>query len=183
MSLGLFQFQFPIYQPTIHIIPVFPRKRIVDLDIDAIEILLVTARRFFRNNLFPIEIFFDGKQDLIGIDRLYQIIGDFIADRLIHNIFFLTLGYHDDRSLRSKFLDTAQRFEAAQSRHIFIEDYQIEMPGLDLIESIAAIGHGNDLIPFLAKKQDMRFQQIDFIIGPKNDFTLHIATTGYLRQI
>ena len=74
MSLGLFQFQFPIYQPTIHIIPVFPRKRIVDLDIDAIEILLVTARRFFRNNLFPIEIFFDGKQDLIGIDRLYQII-------------------------------------------------------------------------------------------------------------
>ena len=41
-------------------------------------------------------VLFDGKEELVGIDGLDEIVRYLVAYRLVHDAFLLALGNHDD---------------------------------------------------------------------------------------
>ena len=72
------------------------------------------------DDIVLMQIFLDRKKQLIRVDRLDQIVGDFVSDSLIHNAFFFALGDHHDRHCRSDFFNGGECFEAGQTGHILI---------------------------------------------------------------
>lgn len=183
MTARLFEFELPEYQLAVHLVPVVPRERVVYLHADAGEFLLITARCFFRDDFPAIEIFLNRQEYLVGVDRLDEIIGNLVADGLVHDVLLFALGNHDDGNMWRHLLDAGEGFKATQSRHVLIENYQVEMLFLHLFEGIEAVVYGNNLVSLLAKENDVGLQQIDLIVGPKQGFTLHTAYVGFLRQI
>ena len=46
-----------------------------------------------------------------------------------------------------------------------------------LVQSFAAAHHGDDLIALLLQEKDVRFQQVDFIVGPQYCYFIHAFIT------
>lgn len=76
-----------------------------------LELLSIVARCLFQDDLFVVEIFLYGEENLIGIDRLDEVIGYFVSDGLVHDVFFFALGDHDDGNLGIFHLDLAEGIE------------------------------------------------------------------------
>ena len=96
-----------------------------------------------------VEIFLYGEENLIGIDRLDEVIGYFVSDGLVHDVFFFALGDHDDGNLGIFHLDLAEGIEPAQSRHVFVEDNEVEGLMSCFFKRISSIRYSCDFISFL----------------------------------
>ena len=107
-----------------------------------------------------------GYKYLIRIDRLYEIVGNLAAHCLIHDILFLTFSDHYHRDVRKTLLYHRQSLETGESRHILIENNEVEWLGKGHVESVAAIIGRGHIVALVSQKEQMRFQQVDFIIGP-----------------
>ena len=95
------------------------------------------------------------QQDLVGIDGLDQVVGNLLADGLLHDILFLALGHHDDRQRGLQFLDLLQGLQSAESGHLLIEEHHVETPFATLVHGIRAVGHRHHLVAFLLQEQQM----------------------------
>ena len=100
--------------------------------------------------------------------RIWFVVGDVVADSLIHNVFLLAFGNHYYRCLRGYFFDALKGFEASQTRHVFVEYYEVEMPCGHKFKCVAAVVDCHGIVAFRAEKQDVGLQEVDFIVGPKN---------------
>ena len=70
IAFGLCKFQFPEHELFVNVEPVVPRIGVVYLATNVLELLSIVARCLFQDDLFVVEIFLYGEEDLIGIDRL-----------------------------------------------------------------------------------------------------------------
>ena len=161
------QFQFPVYKSLIHIRPVLPRLTVEDLHGDLLEVLLILTLRHLRLDLPAVDVLLQCQQDLVGVHGLDQVVGNLLADGLFHDVLLLTLRHHDHREGRLQFLDAAQRLQSVQSRHLFVEQHQVEVMLFAQVDGIAAVGDGHHLIALLLQEKQVRLQQFDLIIYPK----------------
>ena len=60
------------------------------------------------DNLLAVDVLLQRQQYLVGIDGLDEVVGNLLADSLVHDVFLLTLCHHDDRHLRCHLLDALQ---------------------------------------------------------------------------
>ncbi len=112
------------------------------------------------------QCFFQRQQYLVGVYRLYQVIGYLASYGLIHDVLLLALGNHDDGGERRCLLYHGERFKSRQSGHVLVEYYQIVTAFGNEVESVATVVGGRDIISFSVKEEDMGLQQVYFIVGP-----------------
>ena len=114
------------------------------------------------------EVLLYREKNLVGIDGLYEIVGDFIPDGLIHYVLFFALGYHDHGNLRSEFFYPLKRFESCQAGHILVEDNEVERLAADELEGVAAVVGGNGFVTLRAEEQYVGLQKVYFVVGPED---------------
>ncbi|MPM03587.1 hypothetical protein SDC9_49854 [bioreactor metagenome] len=120
----------------------------------------------FSLDFFFMNIFLQSQQNLTGIYRFGEIIGNFAANSHIHEIFLLTFRNHDQGHIRMNFLNQRNGFQSAQTRHVFIQEDDVKTFFFTQIHRIFAIGCRNHLISFFFQKKHIDFQQVNFIISP-----------------
>ena len=111
-------------------------------------------------------VLFDRQQDLIRIDRFDQVVGNFRADRLVHDVLLLAFGDHNDRGHRPDLLDARQGFETGQTGHHFVEDDQIVLFRSSQIDRIVPVVAGLDVVPFPLKEQNVGLEEVDLVVDP-----------------
>jgi antitoxin (DNA-binding transcriptional repressor) of toxin-antitoxin stability system len=121
-----------------------------------------------------VQVFFNGKQQLIGVNGLNQVIGYLMTDRLIHHILFFALGNHHHRQRWADVTNGSQRLQPRKSGHIFIEKDNIERLFMAGIDSILSADNGNYLKSLVLQKEDMRLKEINFVVCPE-DFIFFIT--------
>ena len=101
------------------------------------------------------QVFLDREKYLIGVNRFNEIVGYFVANSLVHNIFFLTLGNHYHRYFGVSFFDAAQCLQTAQSGHILVQNYQVEFLFFAHLKGIDTIRYGCEIVSLLCEKKYM----------------------------
>ena len=94
-------------------------------------------------------VLFDGKKQLVRVDRLDQVIGDLIPDSLVHDAFFLAFGNHDDRNIGIDLFDLCQCLQTGQTRHVLVQEYDVERLIPATVDSILPADHRNHFISFI----------------------------------
>ena len=166
--VGTRQFQIPIDQAAVHLLPLFGVHTVRQLHAYLAKLLLVVLRTVLALQPTPLGVLLHRQQQLTGRHGFNQVVADFSAEGVIHNMFLLALGNHHHRQLRPALLDELQRVDAAQAGHLLVEEHQIGHHRLQLVERVASALHGHHAIALLLEVQYMGFQQVDFIIGPKD---------------
>ena len=115
----------------------------------------------------------DGQQDLVGVDWLDEVVADFGANGLLHDVLFLAFGDHDDRQLWPFVLDPLQGFNAVDARHVFVQKNHIKGVGFYLFEGFHPAVDTGHVVSLFLQKHDVRLQQIDFVVCPKNVWSSH----------
>ena len=113
------------------------------------------------------DILLERQQYLIGVYRLYQVVGNLLSDGLLHNVLLLALGnhHHSDRGIN--LLEFAQGFETADTRHLLIQQHQIEVALTAQVEGIGTVANGHDLIAFLLEEHDVALELLNLVVYPK----------------
>ena len=112
-------------------------------------------------------VFLDGQQQLIGIDRLDEVIGDLVANRLVHDALLLALCHHHHRHIRVDLFDQRKGLQACQAGHILIQEDDVKRLLLAAVNRILSTDYSHHLVALILQKKDMRFQEVDLIIRPK----------------
>jgi hypothetical protein len=76
------------------------------------ELLLETRGSCFVDDLVLVDVFLQGQQHLHGIDRFDQVVGNFMTNGLVHDVFFLAFGDHYHRQGRKQGLDLVKGLDA-----------------------------------------------------------------------
>ena len=71
------QFEFPMHQPAVEFLPLVGGKLFAQLHADAPEVLAVAGLCHLLHNLALVYILFECEQYLLGVDGLYQVVGNF----------------------------------------------------------------------------------------------------------
>ena len=88
-------------------------------------------------------------------------------------MFLFALGNHYHRHARIEPLDFGQRVEATDARHILVEKHQVDVAIGQFVEGFAARGYRYDFVALVFKEKDMRFEEVDLVVGPKNSYLVH----------
>ncbi len=95
---------------------------------------------FSATKSFVIDDLFETQQHLVGINRFDQVIGDLAADGIIHQVLRFIFGDHHHRDLLIDLFYFGQCFQTGNTRHGFIEQYNIERVIFHKIHRIKPIG-------------------------------------------
>ena len=173
-AVCLGELQLPIGKPFVNFYPFVQRQRVVDLHAYLAEVLLVGACLLLGHYLLLVQVLLQGKQNLCGVDGLYQVIGNLGPDGLLHDILLLALGDHDYGHTGGLLLDAVQCLQSVQAGHVLIQQNEVEGLFCATVQGIIAVGHGFYDIPFFLQIQDMCFQQLYLVIYPKQSVCSHI---------
>ncbi len=89
-----------MHKSLVHLYPVFIRAAIAYLHGYLLEVLLVARLGHLSHYFLSMYILLQRQQYLVGVNRLYQIVGNLRPDGLIHNVLLLALGHHNHRHRR-----------------------------------------------------------------------------------
>ena len=142
------QFHFPEHQTPIQIHPIGNAGGIIDGHRQPSELMTIVGSSRFADQSVAVQVLFQRYEYLIRIDRLDEVIGDFITYGLIHNIFLFALSDHYHRYVRLALLDGRESLEASQTRHLLVEYNQIEMSRSAHIQGIAPAHSRGHVIAF-----------------------------------
>ena len=170
--IGFVQFQFPENKLLIQFRPFLMIHVVVDLNHNLLEFLTIGAAGFFRNEPFIVDDFFEGKQYLIGFHRFDQVVTDLRADGFIHQILFFIFGDEHHRNIFDDF-QPRKRFQSGNAGHTFIQKNYVVVVLFYFVQCIMTVGNRIYRIAFLLQEHDLRFQEIDFIVGPENFYDRH----------
>ena len=163
------QFEVPMHQPLVDVLPILPVEPVHQAHAQFAELPLVVAHGLLTDQPLLIEDLLEGKQDLVRVQRLDQVIRHLGTDGLLHDVLLLALGDHHAGQVGTLVLDTLQCFEAGQARHVLIEEDDVDdavaVQGLD---QGGAIGEARDLVSLALKEQDVGLQEVDLIVGPED---------------
>ena len=118
--VGLIEFNFPINQFLINFFPLFKTKFIGNSHPNLHKFTLITLRSSLTYKSFFIKIFLYTQQNLVWIYGFNQVIGNFTANCLFHNMFFLIFSNHDYRNVWAILFNLSKRIKSRNPRHIFI---------------------------------------------------------------
>ena len=161
------QLEFAVNQTAVQLVPLLNSIGRVNALRQGVKFLAVIAGGLLRHKAVGVQYLFDCNQYLIGVHRLYKVVGDFVSYGLIHDVFLLALGNHYHRQQRKLLLYQRQGFKTGQAGHILVEHNKVERLRLDQFERIAAIVGGCDLITSVTQKHQVGFEQVDFIVSPQ----------------
>ena len=113
------------------------------------------------------DVLLQRQQYLVGVDGLDEVVGNLLADSLVHDVFLLALGHHHHRHLRRHFLDAFQGLQTAQARHHLVEQYQVESSFLTFLNGIGAIAYRHDFVAFLFQKEQVGTKQLYLVVSPE----------------
>ena len=167
VALGAGQFQFPAHQQFINVCPIVSGAAVGYLHRDVLEVLLVTTLGHLCHYLPLVDVLLQSEQYLDGVDRLDEIVGDFRADSLVHDVLLLALGDHHDRGCRLNLFQFLKCFKSANARHHLVEQNEVKSALVALVDGIGAVSHRHHLISFLLKEHDVRTKKLYLVINPK----------------
>ena len=156
ISIGGGKLQFPIHDSSVEFGPVVESAAVIDLSGDSPEFLAVVGGGLIGHKFFGVQILLNGEENLVGVNRLNEIVGDFIADSLVHDVFLFAFRDHDHRHSRCDLLHLRKRFEARQSGHILVEDNHVKVLAFGERKRVAAVVGCNHIVAFAFKEKDMR---------------------------
>ena len=111
---------------------------------------------------------------MVGVDGFDEVVGDFGADGLVHDVLFFGLGDHDDGDVGLLLLDAGECFEAGEAGHVLVEDDEVEVVCGDEVEGVAAVVGGEDVVSFFAEEEEVGFEEVDFVVGPEDAVCVYI---------
>ena len=112
------------------------------------EGLLVVDGHLVAEEVLLVEVLLEAKQDLVGIDRFDEVVGDVGTNGVFHNVLLLALGNHHDRNVRMRFLDVLQGLQTAESGHILIQENDVDELFFQDFNGFAAAQGGNHVVAF-----------------------------------
>ena len=149
LRVGGTKLQFPAHQTLIDSCPVLPRTTIHNLHGQLLELLLVVGLHRLGDNLLTVDILLQRQQYLVGVNGLDEVICNLLTDSLVHDVFLLTLCYHDDRHLWCYLLDALQCLQTTKAGHHLVEQYQVEGALFALLNGVGTVGYRHHLVTFL----------------------------------
>ena len=151
----------------IYLYPILPGSAVHNLHGYLLELLLILCLRYLRLDFLTVDVFLQRQQNLVGIHGLDQVVGNLLADGLVHDILLLALGHHHHGQGGVYLLDALQGLKTAETWHLLIKQHQIEMVLTTEVDGIGAVAHRHHVITLTFKKQALRPQLLDFIIHPQ----------------
>ena len=162
------QLDIPIYEFAIYGTPLSEGRSVLHRHRNTTKLGTIVGGGLLGYKLLRMNMFLDKRKHLRGVYRLDDIVGNFRAYSFVHNILLFALGNHYYGRSRANIFDKRQCFESCHSGHHLIKDNDI-VSGLRChIYSIVAVVAGIHLVPLALKEHNVRFQQLDFVINPKN---------------
>ena len=120
----------------------------------------------------PVEQARDHRVDLARSDRLHQIAADVLAECLGEGPVLLTLRHHDDLKSGIDFPQLLQRLKPPRSRHLLIEQHEVERATPYQLESVIGVGGGLHFEAFVTQEDAMWLEQLRFIVYPEDGLHL-----------
>ncbi len=136
------ELQLPTGDVFVHRYPLVEIEVVGQFHTNLAKLLLIFGSRLLVNQLFIVQITLERKQNLIGIDRFYKVIGYFTAYGVLHNALLLALGNHHHRKVGKLGLYLFQSLHSRNARHLLIKENNVETAVADLIQSLAAVNCG-----------------------------------------
>ena len=127
----------------------------------------------FLPQLSPFGEAFDGEQELAGADGLDEVVADFAAEGVLHDVFFFAFGDHHDGERGPAEFDLAEGVEAGEAGHLLVEQDEVGQFALELIECVGAGAEGRYAVVALFEEEDVRFEEVDLVVDPE-DFGFHV---------
>ena len=93
---------------------------------DAGEVLSIARLCHLLHQFLGVNVFFERQQNLVGIDGFDEIVCNFGANRLFHEVFLFVLGDHDDGDVGREFLELHECLQSRKSGHVLIEQNEVE---------------------------------------------------------
>ena len=159
--------QLPMHQALVDIHPVLPRATIHYLHGYLLEVLLILRLGNLCFDGLAMDVLLERKQNLIGVHGLDEIVGYLLSNGLLHDVFLFALGYHHHRYRRVYLLEYAQGFKSAYSRHLLVEQHQIEVTLTALIDGIGTVANSHDFITFLLEEHDVPLELLNLVVYPE----------------
>ena len=151
-AVGGTKLQFPVNEAAVYFLPVVNGLAGVYLHGYVLEALAVSALRNLGHDFPAVNVLFQRKEYLVGVNRLDKVVGYLRAYGLIHDVFLLALSHHDNRRGRRYFLDLLQCLKTAKPWHHLVEQHKVERALPALVNGIDAVGYCNHVIAFLLKE-------------------------------
>ena len=160
------ELEFPMYETPIYLDPVFPSAAIHNLHCNLLKLLLVARLSNLGDYLLAVDVLLQREENLVGVDRLDEIIGYLRAYGLVHNVLLLTLHDHHDWHGRSDLLYALKRLEPVDTRHHLVEKDKVETCFAALLNGIIPIGDSYHIVSFLFQKQYVGTEKFYLVICP-----------------
>ena len=176
----LAQFQFPVNEPFVKLCPFRGVECFVYLCADASEVLPVAAHGGFGHDFLAVYVFFQGQQDLARVDRFDEVVGNFRADCLVHDVLFLAFGHHDDGHVGPELLDLRQGLEAAESGHVLVEQDEVEIFLAATVYGVGAVRGGHYVVVLFGQEEDVRAEHFDLVVHPQEFAVRHWVCASLL---
>ena len=139
----------------VHLHPVLPGAAVHNLHSNLLELLLVLALSHLGLNLPSVDVLLQHQQDLVGVDGFDEIVGNLLADGLLHNILFLALSDHHNRCRGRNLLDALKGLKPGEAWHLLVEHHQVKRPFTAQVYGIGAVAARCHFIAFLFEEDDV----------------------------
>ena len=108
------------------------------------------------------------EEDLLGVDRLDEVVRDLPPDGVLHQVLLLGLRDHHDGRLGAVLLDPLQRVQPTQPGHLLVQEDDVEAVALDAVHGVGAVGDGLDVEALGFEEEDVRLEEVDLVVGPED---------------
>ena len=166
-TVGAAQLQLPVHQALVHIYPVVPRAAVGYLHGYLLEVLLVLALRNLRLDGLTVDVLLERQENLVGVHGLDEVVGYLLSDGLLHDVLLLALGNHHHGYRGINLLELAQGFQSADTRHLLVEQHEVEVALTAQVEGIGTVAYGHDFIAFLLKEHDVALELLNLVVYPE----------------
>ena len=113
------------------------------------------------------QVLLDRKQHLIGVDRLYDVVGYLRAYGLVHDVLLLALGDHYHGRCWAHVLYQRQRFQPRHAGHHLVEDDKVVCRGRGHVDRVVAVVACVYLVAFGREEHDVGFEKLDLVVDPE----------------
>ena len=144
-----------MHQFLIDVHPFLPSPAVHDLHGYLLELLLILRLCHLRLDLLAVDVLLQCQQDLVGIHGLDQIVGNLLADSLVHDVLFLTLGHHHHGQGRVLFFDALKGLQSAETGHLLVEQYQVEVSLPAEVDGVGTVAHSHHVIALALQEQPL----------------------------
>ena len=136
------EFKFPIHNFFVEVGPLRKIAYRTEVDAQLPKLLLIILGGFFGNEAGVFEVFLDGKQNLVWVNRLDKVVSHIVAHSIVHKLLTVVFGNHYAGNVGFDFLNFAESFQTAESRHIFVKKNNIIKIALNQFERVVAVVSG-----------------------------------------